>query len=132
MNTQPAIVTRGLTKDFGSGRGCSASISRSSRARCSGSLARTGGEIDHVAAAARSDRPKPGSARRLGLDSRKDSLAIRRWVGFLPGDPALYPKLTGRAVLDYLAHVRGGVDPRFRDSLWSGLTPIWTGRCTSS
>jgi ABC-2 type transport system ATP-binding protein len=29
----------------------------------------------------------------------------------------LYPKLTGRAVLDYFAHVRGGVDSRLRDSL---------------
>ncbi|HZE06970.1 MAG TPA: ABC transporter ATP-binding protein, partial [Solirubrobacteraceae bacterium] len=34
-----------------------------------------------------------------------------------PGDLALYPKLTGRAVLDYLARLRGGVDARVRDSL---------------
>ena len=48
-------------------------------------------------------RPTSGSARVLGLDTRTDSLEIRRRVGFLPGDLALYPKLTGRAVLDYLA-----------------------------
>ena len=53
----------------------------------------------------------------LGLDTGSDSLEIRRRVGFLPGDFALYPKLTGRAVLDYLAELRGGVDRRVRDSL---------------
>jgi ABC-2 type transport system ATP-binding protein len=53
----------------------------------------------------------------LGLDTRKDSVEIRRRIGFLPGDLALYPKLTGRAVLDYLGQLRGGVDPRVRDSL---------------
>jgi len=44
-------------------------------------------------------------------------VAIRRRVGFLPGDLAMYPKLTGRVVVEYLAHLRGGVDPRVRDSL---------------
>lgn len=62
-------------------------------------------------------KPTSGSAQLLGLDSVKDSLAIRRRVGFLPGDFALYPKLTGRVVLDYLADLRGGVDRRLRDSL---------------
>jgi ABC-2 type transport system ATP-binding protein len=62
-------------------------------------------------------RPTSGSARVLGLDTRKDSVEIRRRIGFLPGDLALYPKLTGRAVLDYLGQLRGGVDPRVRDSL---------------
>jgi ABC-2 type transport system ATP-binding protein len=62
-------------------------------------------------------KPTAGSARVLGLDTGKESLAIRRRVGFLPGDLALYPKFTGRSVLDYLAQLRDGVDPRVRDSL---------------
>jgi ABC-2 type transport system ATP-binding protein len=62
-------------------------------------------------------KPTAGSARVLGLDSVADSLAIRRRIGFLPGDLALYPKLTGRVALDYLARLRGGVDSRTRDSL---------------
>jgi ABC-2 family transporter protein len=36
-----------------------------------------------------------GSASLLGLDTRDESLAIRRRIGFLPADFALYPKLTG-------------------------------------
>jgi len=62
-------------------------------------------------------KPTSGSACLLGLDVATESLAIRRRVGFLPGDFALYPKLTGRAILDYLAELRGGVDRRVRDSL---------------
>ena len=62
-------------------------------------------------------RPTSGSASLLGLDAHADSLAIRRRVGFLAGDFGLYPKLTGAAVLDYLAELRGGVDPRRRDAL---------------
>jgi ABC-2 type transport system ATP-binding protein len=62
-------------------------------------------------------RPTSGSARVLGLDVRGASVEIRRRIGFLPGDLALYPKLTGRVVLDYFAKLRGGVDPRVLDSL---------------
>ena len=62
-------------------------------------------------------RPTSGSAAVLGLDSRRDSLEIRRRVGFLPGDFALHPRLTGAAMLDFLAELRGGVDRRVRDAL---------------
>ena len=61
--------------------------------------------------------PTAGSASMLGLDTRGDSLEIRGRVGFLPGDFALYPKLTGALVLDHLAELRGGVDRVLRDSL---------------
>ncbi len=61
--------------------------------------------------------PTAGSASVLGHDTREESLAIRDRVGFLPGDFALYPKLTGAEVLDYLAELRGGVDSGLRASL---------------
>jgi len=61
--------------------------------------------------------PTAGSATLLGLDSRRDGLAVRRRIGYLPGDFALYPRLTGADVLDYLASLRGGVDERLRDEL---------------
>jgi ABC-2 type transport system ATP-binding protein len=38
-------------------------------------------------------------------------------VGFLPGELALYPMLSGAAMLDYLAELRGGVDRGVRDAL---------------
>jgi ABC-2 type transport system ATP-binding protein len=62
--------------------------------------------VDHAAFAARLIKPTAGSARVLGLDTANESLAIRRRVGFLPGDLAMYPRLTGQVVLDFLAAPR--------------------------
>jgi len=54
-------------------------------------------------------RPTSGSARILGMDCQKDSLAIRRRVGYLSGDIALYEKLTALEHLQWLGDLRGGV-----------------------
>jgi ABC-2 type transport system ATP-binding protein len=53
--------------------------------------------------------PTSGRASVLGLDSRRDSMAIRRRIGYLPGDVALWPNETVRAVLGHFARLRGGV-----------------------
>lgn len=53
-------------------------------------------------------RPDAGSIRVLGMDARRDSVAIRRQVGYLPGDLALYERLTARELLTFFAHLRGG------------------------
>jgi len=55
-------------------------------------------------------RPTSGACRVVGLDSRADAVAIRRQVGFLPADLALYPNLTGRRTIQYFANLRGGVE----------------------
>ncbi len=62
-------------------------------------------------------RPTSGRARVLGLDTRLDSVAIRRCVGYVPGDPALYERLTGAQLLDWLARLRGGVDAAWLQDL---------------
>jgi hypothetical protein len=53
-------------------------------------------------------RPSTGRAYVLGLDCQTDSLEVRRRVGYLPGDLALYDSLTGAQTLEHLAHLRGG------------------------
>ncbi len=53
-----------------------------------------------------------GSASILGLDTARDSVAIRRRVGYLPGGIALYDGLTGQALLDHLAALGGWATPR--------------------
>ncbi|HMM29918.1 MAG TPA: ABC transporter ATP-binding protein [Aggregatilineaceae bacterium] len=55
-------------------------------------------------------RPTSGRVTVFGLDAHRDALAIHARTGILPGDLALYPKLTGEENLRYLAHLRGGVD----------------------
>jgi ABC-2 type transport system ATP-binding protein len=114
----PAIRTRGLSKDYGSGHGLFDLDLEVRPGEVFGFLGPNGaGKSTTLRLLMDLIKPSAGSARVLGLDTVADSLEIRRRVGFLPGDFALYPKLTGRAVLDYLAELRGGVDERVRDEL---------------
>jgi beta-exotoxin I transport system ATP-binding protein len=52
-------------------------------------------------------RPSSGRAEVFGLDARSDAVAIRRRIGYLPGDLRLYERLTGRELLEYFGHLRG-------------------------
>ena len=51
--------------------------------------------------------PTAGSATVLGRDIVRDSVEIRRRVGYLPGGIALYDSLTGERLLDYLGELTG-------------------------
>jgi beta-exotoxin I transport system ATP-binding protein len=52
-------------------------------------------------------RPSSGRAEVLGLDTRRDAVAVRRRTGYLPGDLRLYERLTGHDLLEYFGHLRG-------------------------
>lgn len=62
-------------------------------------------------------RPSSGSAQIAGLDSVRDSVAIKKRVGYLAGDVALYPKTTGAELFDYLGKLHGTVDRSYRQKL---------------
>jgi ABC-2 type transport system ATP-binding protein len=51
--------------------------------------------------------PTAGRGRVLGLDTTRDSVPIRRRVGYLPSGIALYDTLTGEQLLDYLGELSG-------------------------
>jgi ABC-2 type transport system ATP-binding protein len=53
-------------------------------------------------------RPSAGRARVVGLDPRADGVELRRRIGYLPGELALYEDLTPRRLLEHLAGLRGG------------------------
>jgi ABC-2 type transport system ATP-binding protein len=113
-----AISTRGLSKDYGSGRGLFDLDLEVDRGEVFGFLGPNGaGKSTTMRLLLDLIKPTSGSATILGLDTRSESLEIRRRVGFLPGDWALYPTLRGDEVLEYLAELRGGVDRRLRDEL---------------
>jgi ABC-2 type transport system ATP-binding protein len=59
-------------------------------------------------------RPTAGRASVLGLDARRDGVQVRRQVGYLPGDLALYEDMTAAQQLAFLARLRGRpeLDPR--------------------
>ena len=118
MTTDSAIRTRGLSKDYGAGNGLFDLDLDVQRGEIFGFLGPNGaGKSTTMRLLVDLIRPTAGTATVLGHDTRTDSLAVRRRVGFLPGDLALHPKLTGRAQLDHLAALQGGGDPRVRDEL---------------
>lgn len=51
-------------------------------------------------------RPTSGHAEIFGRDPRRD-VSVRRDVGYLPGELALYQNLSGGALLDWMAAMRG-------------------------
>ncbi len=61
--------------------------------------------------------PSRGRATIFGLDTRQNSLEIRGRIGYLPGELALYDKLTGAELLRYASYLRGGVDWKYVEEL---------------
>ncbi|MEI6700259.1 MAG: ABC transporter ATP-binding protein [Actinomycetota bacterium] len=62
-------------------------------------------------------RPNSGSLSIFGLDAQRDSLAVRRRTGYLPGDLAFDPRLTGHEVLHTVAALRGLSAPSCYEAL---------------
>ena len=66
--------------------------------------------LDHI-------RPTRGMATIFGIDTTADPVAIHRRLGYLPGEFALYDKLTGGQTLEYFANLRGGIDKSYQKQL---------------
>jgi ABC-2 type transport system ATP-binding protein len=62
-------------------------------------------------------RPTSGRALVFGIESSADPVTIHRRSGYIPGEFALYDRLTGGQTLDYFANLRGGVDRAYQASL---------------
>lgn len=56
-------------------------------------------------------RPTSGDVRVLGLDPRAGSAALRRRIGFLPGELRLEGRITARTTLEQFAAISGPVEP---------------------
>ena len=113
-----AIETHELTKTFGKTVAVDHLDLRVEPGQVFGFLGPNGaGKTTTIRALLDLCHPSSGSARLLGLDSRGESVAIHARCGYLPGELELYPRMTGRHLLDWFAGARGGVDPRWRDRL---------------
>ncbi len=62
-------------------------------------------------------RPTGGRALVFGIESSVDPVAIHRRIGYIPGEFALYDRLTGQQTLEYFANLRGGVDRTYQAQL---------------
>ena len=66
-----------------------------------------------------------GSATIGGLDCWTQSTEVKKLVGYLPGEFTFDPRLRGAQIIEYLGHLRGGVDQAYVRSLVErlGLDP---------
>jgi ABC-2 type transport system ATP-binding protein len=62
-------------------------------------------------------RPTSGRATVLGLDSRRDSVAIRQQVGYVPGELHLFERMTGSHLVSWCSRARGGHDESLTSEL---------------
>lgn len=58
-------------------------------------------------------QPTKGEARILGLDTLSQSVEVKDKVGYLPAEVELYPKMTGRQLLDYLSDLHAPPIPNY-------------------
>ena len=104
------IRTENLTKTYGRRRGVTDLELGIRRGEVFGYLGPNGaGKTTTIRTLLDFIRPTRGHASIFGLDTHRDSLAIHRRVGYLPGELVLYENMTGAEVLRYLGHLRGGV-----------------------
>jgi len=105
------IEVEGLTKSYGSKRGIADVSFQVEEGEVFGFLGPNGaGKTTTIRLLMALLRADGGSAGIAGLDCWKQSLEVKRLVGYMPGEPALDPNLTGGQILEYFAHLRGGVD----------------------
>jgi ABC-2 type transport system ATP-binding protein len=120
------IETDRLTKRFGSARGIEDVTMSVQRGEVFGFLGPNGaGKTTTIRSLLDLLHPTSGSARLFGLDSRRDSRAIRARLGNLPGEFAYEPRRTGRELLAFLAQLRGmddlGAAPVFAERFSADL-----------
>src|SRR4030088_2057354 len=106
-----AIRTRKLSKDYGLGRGLFDLDLEVLPQEVFGYLGPNGaGKTTTIRCLMGMIRPTGGSAHIFGLDCRRDSVAVKRRVGYLPGDIPQFGRLRGKEVVAYLGGMQGGVD----------------------
>src|SRR5579864_2176452 len=112
------IETANLTKSYGSKRGITDVTFSVAEGEVFGFLGPNGaGKTTTIRTLMALLRADSGSARIAGLDCWQRSVEIKRLVGYLPGEPALDPGLTGGQILEYFGHLRGGVDQAYLKQL---------------
>jgi ABC-2 type transport system ATP-binding protein len=118
MGDASAIYAESLTKRYGQARGIESVDLDIRSGEVFGFLGPNGaGKTTFIRTILDLLHPTSGRATVLGLDSRRDSMAIRRRVGYLPGELSLWPGETVRSVLLHLARLRCGVPQQSIDAL---------------
>jgi ABC-2 type transport system ATP-binding protein len=112
------IRTEKLTKSYGAHRGIVDLDLDVAQGEVFGFLGPNGaGKTTTIRALLDLIRPTSGKAFVFDIETTVDPVAIHRRVGYLPGEFALYDRLTGAQTIEYFANLRGGVDPAYQKAL---------------
>jgi len=107
----PAIRTVRLSKDYGLGRGLFDLDLHIAGPEVFGYLGPNGaGKTTTIRLLMGMIRPTGGQAYVFGLDAFRESVEVKRKVGYLPGDVPQFGSLRGTEIVAYLGGMRGGVD----------------------
>jgi ABC-2 type transport system ATP-binding protein len=106
-----AINTQGLTKDFGGGRGLFDLDLEVADGEVFGYLGPNGaGKSTTIRLLMGFIHATRGSASILGLDSMRNSVEVKRLVGYMPGELPQFGGLRGRDIAGHFGALRGRVD----------------------
>ena len=112
------IDVAGLTKSYGSKRGITDVSFQVEEGEVFGFLGPNGaGKTTTIRTLMALLKADSGSARIADMDVWQQSVALKRIIGYAPGEPAFDPNLTGGQILEYFGHLRGGVDQAFLKQL---------------
>ncbi len=109
--SKPVIEARKLTKYYGKNRGIIDLNFNVMDGEVFGYLGPNGaGKTTTIRTLLDLIRPTDGEAKIFGKDVRLDGEEIRKSVGYLPGELALFSGMSGRDILTYLSNVKEDVD----------------------
>jgi ABC-2 type transport system ATP-binding protein len=112
------IRTENLTKSYGEHRGIVDVDLEVAEGEVFGFLGPNGaGKTTTIRVLLDLIRPTSGHAWVFGVETTQNAVAIHRRVGYIPGEFALYDRLTGGQTIEYFANLRGGVDGAYQASL---------------
>ncbi len=103
-----AVETRGLTRDFGSFRAVDGIDLAVPAGSFYGFLGPNGaGKSTTIKCLTGLLKPSGGAMRILGTDPLADPVAVKRRIGVVPEDLALFDRLTGEETLMFVAQIHG-------------------------
>lgn len=106
--SEPLLLTRDLTKDYGSFRALDSLSLTLQRGEIFGLLGPNGsGKSTAIRLMLGFHRATSGVVRIRGFDCWEQSVEVRRHVAYLPGELRLYENMTGRQIVKFLSQLRG-------------------------
>lgn len=109
---ETVIQTTNLTKFYGKSRGIENVNINVNKGDIYGFLGPNGsGKSTTIRTLLDLIRPTRGSASIFGLDCQKDAVAIKKRIGYVPGDVSLYSFMSAEKFMAYFGGVRGKYDP---------------------